>query len=384
MDTTLNKETADFFSKFELEDITIESINKHFGNIKKVNDYGGIIHAAVHNKYSEEKVLKFIDILLANGVDANLKGKRTGYSFIHLALYGYTYKSGDKSYSTEFIIKLIKLGKKYNIDVNIVDDDNDSIIHTALASEVYTGSVKKIIDVLGLSFDTTCRDGNGDDIYQALVKYKKEAKNSKNMVWLNRLTNEEEAIKRAIEIGSFNFDLVKKEETQKEKIALLKSKISNATKIEDVRALEEEISLLSEEDVKKYLERVIIDKLEEFNEKITSIRKKITTIELIGSWLDLKNENSKTNFNKSLNNLTLMSEEELQKTENNIDKVIEENKDLLKQSISEKMDEILKFIQVISDNEIFEFDELLEVISDKIVVVKDCQKVKFKQHGSRK
>lgn len=207
MKTDLNEKVEEFFARTKLEEITIKKIKKHFKDINEVNAYGGLIHAAVHKKYPEEKVLKFIDVLLENGVDVNLQGEYTGYSFIHLALYGYTDDDDvDHSYTTEFIVKLINLGKKYNLDLGIVDNDYDSLIHTALASEDYEGSVISLIDALGPDFYISCKDGNGNDIYQALLQYKKEAIDTNNEAWLNKLTKEEEEIKRIVEVSKYDLE----------------------------------------------------------------------------------------------------------------------------------------------------------------------------------
>ena len=107
METEINTKVINFLKEHKLDEITSENIKEYFNNINKTNQYGGLLHAAVQNKFPEDKTLKFIDTLLQSGVDVNLKGESTGYSFIHLALYGYTENEEDYSYSTEFIIKLI-------------------------------------------------------------------------------------------------------------------------------------------------------------------------------------------------------------------------------------------------------------------------------------
>lgn len=224
MRTKLNEEMEEFFINNELGDITIQTIKNHFDDIHKKNEYGGLLHAAIHNEYPEDKVLKFMEVLLANGVDPNFKGEMTGYSFIHLALYGYTKNNEDYSYSTEFIVKLINISKNYNFDVGIRDADSDSIIHTALASEVYTGSVIALIGALGDDFDLLCRDACNNDIYQALLNYKEEARMRGLGVWFDRLEKEEEEIKRIVEIGSYNLDEVENE------LTVLKGKLLRVVK----------------------------------------------------------------------------------------------------------------------------------------------------------
>jgi len=217
MNTDLNNEVKQFFSKYKLREINISNIKKHFKNIFQENEYGSLLHAAVHNKYSIDKVLKFIEVLLENKVNPNLKGKLTGYSFIHLALYGYTDNNEDFSYSTDFIVELINLSKQYNFDVNIKDHDSDSIIHTALASEIYTVEIIPLINALWKGFDINCKDNNNHNIYQALLEYKEEAQDDSNSEWLNKLIKEEEAIKKLIEIYYNNVEKNSAEEDNSNK-----------------------------------------------------------------------------------------------------------------------------------------------------------------------
>ena len=217
MQTELNKAVINFF-KLPIEKITYEEIIKVF-NKKDKNEYGNLLHASVQNKFDETKVLKFINLLLENGYDVNYKAKRTGYNFIQLALYGYTDKDGkDRSYSQEFIIKLIALARKYNLDVNTKDDDGDSIVHTALASEVYTGKIIPIIDALGKNFDISCTDNNNKSLKEALKLYKEEAKTT-NKEWFNRLSIEEQALESKLEIGNLTLeDIIKQEEIIKKEL----------------------------------------------------------------------------------------------------------------------------------------------------------------------
>ncbi len=250
MKNDINKKIFDFFSKTKLENITIERIKQYFGNIHVVNDYGGLLHAAVHNKFSEKKVLKFMEVLLDNGIDVNLQGKSTGYSFIHLALYGYTDKNGDHSYSTDFIKKLILLARKYNFNVNIKDDDGDSLIHTALASEVYEGSTIQLIEALGNEYDVLCRDDDGSNIYEALLEYKKEAGIIDDK-WYNRLLNEEEEIKLLVKNRENNVDKTENIDSDSilkdsYKIVELNEEYESNEENESVSAIEEDESMEEE------------------------------------------------------------------------------------------------------------------------------------------
>ena len=246
MRTDINLKVNDFLRGIELNGITKENIKKNFKDINATNQFGGLLHAAVQNKFSEDKALKFIDTLLQCGVDVNLKGRSTGYSFIHLALYGYTKNGKDYSYSTEFIIKLITLAKKYNFDVNIKDNDGDSIIHTALASETYTGDTSVLIDTLGDEYDLLCKDNNGNNIYEALIAYKKEAEQDKNKIWHDRLSKEEEIIKSYIEK---NNEVAKEEvQTPEENLVLEETDNQDIQRIEEVIEDEDQLPKTSLED----------------------------------------------------------------------------------------------------------------------------------------
>ena len=232
MQTELNEAVINFF-ELPIEKITYEEIIKRF-NKKDKNEYGNLLHASVQNKFDEEKVLKFVNLLLENGYDVNYKGERTGYNFIQLALYGYTDKDGkDHSHSQEFILKLIALAKKYNLDVNTKDDDGDSLVHTAIASEVYTGKIIPIIDTLGNEFDISCTDNGNNSLKDALKLYKEEAKNT-NKNWFNRLSNESQALESKLEIGNLTLeDILKQEEILKKELEELIDKIDITYLIEN-------------------------------------------------------------------------------------------------------------------------------------------------------
>ena len=196
MQTKLNTEVQNFF-KLPIESITVEEIKKLYSK-GDTNEYGNLLHAAIENKFEEEKVLKFIELILKLGYNVNYKGKSTGYNFIQLALYGYTdeINNNDYSYSTDFIVKLINIAKQYNLDVNTKDADGDSIIHTAIASEIYEGEIVPILNALGPNFDIECKDNNGNDLLKAFDLYQKEAEIiSKDGFWYKRLKKEEQVFK---------------------------------------------------------------------------------------------------------------------------------------------------------------------------------------------
>ena len=309
MKTDINKRIINFFKK-DIEDITIERIKQSFSNIHVTNDYGGLLHAAVHNKFSEKKVLKFMEVLLDNGIDVNLQGKSTGYSFIHLALYGYTDKNGDHSYSTDFIKNLILLAKKYNFDVNIKDNDKDSLIHTALASEVYKGSTIQLIEALGNEYDVLCKDGNGRNIYEALLEYKEEAKNS-NKKWYDRLLNEEEEIKLLVKPHEDNVD--KSEDIGLDSISIDNSEIVELNELDESNEEVESNSIIEED-----------ESMEEELSKIDDIVEEDESMEELSKVDDIVEEDEST--------------EELSK----VDDIVEEDESIEELS---KVDAILKEVE---------------------------------------
>ena len=162
--------------------ITIEKIDLAFDD-DDINDFGNLLHATIFYKFPESDVFVFIEELLKDDYDVNYQAKRTGYTFIHVALYGYFNGVRSCSYSTKFIVKLIELAKKYGFNVNLKDKDGESIIHAAIASEIYTGKIIPIIKALGPEFDINCVDNMGMTILEALDYYEEEAK--KKYAYLN-------------------------------------------------------------------------------------------------------------------------------------------------------------------------------------------------------
>ncbi len=363
METDINKRIINFFKK-DIEDITIERIKQSFSNIHVTNDYGGLLHAAVHNKFSEKKVLKFMEVLLDNGIDVNLQGKSTGYSFIHLALYGYTDKNGDHSYSTDFIKNLILLAKKYNFDVNIKDNDKDSLIHTALASEVYEGSTIQLIEALGNEYDVLCKDGNGRNIYEALLEYKEEAKNS-NKKWYDRLLNEEEEIKLLVKPHEDNVD--KSEDIGLDSISIDNSEIVELNELDESNEEVESNSII--EEVESMEEE--LSKIDDIVEEDESMEEELSKVD------DIVEEDESTEELSKVDDIVEEDEsiEELSK----VDNIVEED-----ESIEEltKVDAILKEVEpdsaieeeltnvkVLFDNLKTDIDKLLDTIDIEYLMI---------------
>ena len=181
MDTFLDEKVRKFFEENK-GNITIEKIDLAFDD-DDINDFGNLLHATIFYKFPESDVFVFIEELLKDDYDVNYQAKNNGYTFIHLALYGCINGGRFCSYSTKFIVKLIELAKKYGFNVNLKDKDGESIIHAAIASEIYTGKIIPIIKALGPEFDINCVDNMGMTILEALDYYEEEAQ--KKYAYLN-------------------------------------------------------------------------------------------------------------------------------------------------------------------------------------------------------
>lgn len=403
LETDINIKVNNFLKKYKLNEITKENIKKNFKDINTTNEYGGLLHAAVQNKFSEDKTLKFIDTLLQCGVDVNLKGLSTGYSFIHLALYGYTENEEDYTYSTEFIIKLITLAKKYNFDVNIKDNDGDSLIHTALASETYTGDTAVLIDALGDEYDLQCKDNNGNNIYEALIVYKKEAEKDKNKIWYDRLSKEEKIIKSYIEnkleeeinnlktsieilIPNITIEYLLEDYTEvlnnKKKLATyLENKDINIKDKSSIELLANKLDSLLKEIINNYLNVIVENKNRKNIDRLQKVLVEFSYEEEL-DLLKIISESSKEQ-EITLNDLNSLKEKiELIKNEDIKIKLLEElnNKEILFieqiESIKEKISLInnIKGMNIIKENgeEIEKFDELdyVNITFDEINILK--------------
>ena len=300
-----------FFEQFSLEEINLQNVNfcffeAYYKNKNSYdNDYGNLLHEVINHKYNEEKVLKLIDVLLEDGYDVNYQGKKTGYTFIHLALYGYTSDNEEYSYSTEFIVKLINLAKKYNFNVNLKDNDCDTIINTALASEVYSGKVIPLLKALGDDFDINAVDGNNNSILDALENYIKEAKNT-NETWYNRLISEKEKIinyiKSKIDTATQSESAPKDIEKKKKENTKTKTEESSRKKTAPTRSKTEKESNTPKNANVKIENANIADKLKEYlkNRPAEEI-----TIDSIRKWFNFSNTDNnnlpqKADFDKNL------------------------------------------------------------------------------------
>lgn len=144
----------------------IKKIRKAFGSLEYTDDDNqSLLHILVDNKYDEEKCFLAIQSLLKVGLSPNLEAD-FNYNFIQTALYA--------GYSEKFILSIISEALKYNLDVNHVDSDKDTIVHTAIYSDDYLGGVERIYELLcSNGYDSSKIDHDGRNILEAMIFQKK-------------------------------------------------------------------------------------------------------------------------------------------------------------------------------------------------------------------
>lgn len=139
----------------------IKNIKNAFGSLDYTDeDNQSILHILVDNKYDEEKCFLAIKSLLKIGLSPNLEADFK-YNFIQTALY--------TGYSEEFILNIITESLKYNLNINHVDSDKDTIMHTAIYSDDYLGGIEKIYDLLcDNGFDSSLKDQDSKNLIEAI------------------------------------------------------------------------------------------------------------------------------------------------------------------------------------------------------------------------
>lgn len=143
----------------------LKKLKKAFGSLEYRDcDNQSLLHILVDNKYDEGKCFLAIKSLLKKGLSPNLKAD-FNYNFIQTALYA--------GYSEEFIINIIKESLKYNLYINHIDSDKDTIMHTAIYSDDYLGEVYNIYELLcDNGFDSSKIDGEGRNLIEAMIYQK--------------------------------------------------------------------------------------------------------------------------------------------------------------------------------------------------------------------
>ena len=137
-------------------------IKKTFGSLNFLDDEAQtLLHVFVDHQYDEEKCYLAITSLLQAGLNPNEKDM-WDYIFIQTALYA--------GYSEKFIIRIIDLAYRYGLDINHVDSDQETIVHTAIYSDNYLGEVIHIYqNLIQKGFDSCKTDHDGRDLVEAMI-----------------------------------------------------------------------------------------------------------------------------------------------------------------------------------------------------------------------
>jgi len=161
-------------SMTENSSTNVKKIKKLFGTLDyKDSECQSILHILVDNNYKKKKCFLAIKSLLDFGVNPNLKDD-FDYIFIQTALY--------TGYSEDFICDIIKESLKYKLNVNHVDSDGDTIMHTVIYSDFYIGEINYIYHLLcDNGFDSTILDRTGKNLFQAMVDERKYTESQINI-----------------------------------------------------------------------------------------------------------------------------------------------------------------------------------------------------------
>ena len=148
----------------------VKKIKRAFGSIDYTGSFNqSILHILVDDKYDEAKCFLAIKSLLKIGLSPNLEDNYYKYNFIQIALYA--------GYSEEFILNIITEALKYNLNVNHVDSNKCTIMHTAIYSDDYLGEVEKIYDLLcSNGYDCTKVCSEGRNLLEAMIFQKQYSK----------------------------------------------------------------------------------------------------------------------------------------------------------------------------------------------------------------
>lgn len=167
----------------------IKKLRKAFESLEYTDDDNqSLLHILVDNKYDEEKCFLAIQSLLKVGLSPNLEAD-FNYNFIQTALYA--------GYSEKFILNIINEALKYNLDVNHVDSDKDTIVHTAIYSDDYLGEVERIYELLcSNGYDSSKIDHDGRNLIEAMI-FQKQYSDSQikrfKKLYISNLSEKEQA-----------------------------------------------------------------------------------------------------------------------------------------------------------------------------------------------
>lgn len=176
----------------------INRIKKEFGSLKYSDDSNqSILHILTSNKYDEYKLSMAICSLLnytkkETNIDVNLQNT-LGQNFIQTALY--------TGYSEMFITTIIAEGvtkKENKLNINHVDLDGNTIMHTLIDSGNYPQLTTLYEIFCNFGFDSTIKNKKGMDIYKYALDKKifsnEELRKFKKM-FLNEISKNDELLR---------------------------------------------------------------------------------------------------------------------------------------------------------------------------------------------
>lgn len=176
----------------------INRIKKEFGSLKYSDDSNqSILHILTSNKYDEYKLSMAICSLLnytkkETNIDVNLQNS-AGQNFIQTALY--------TGYSEMFITTIITeaISREENkLNINHVDLDGNTIMHTLIDSGNYPQLTTLYEIFCNFGFDSTIRNKKGMDIYKYALDKKissnEELRKFKKM-FLNEISKNDELLR---------------------------------------------------------------------------------------------------------------------------------------------------------------------------------------------
>ncbi len=143
---------------FQFQDITEQSL----------------LHILVCDKHNERECLNAIKILLQNEVNPNLEDT-IGSNFIQTAIY--------TGYSELFIINIIQESLHYGLDVNHIDHDGNTIMHSLIKSYYYCDGLTNIYKLLcNNGFDSYKKNCDGETLIDLALSYKQNDKSIKSFI----------------------------------------------------------------------------------------------------------------------------------------------------------------------------------------------------------
>lgn len=129
-------------------------------------NYNDLFYCLTVNKYDEEKCFRAIMALLDNGVNPNYTVLNGQNNFIQNAI--------NNGYSEEFISSILSASllpfDSKSMNINYVSYGGDTILHSAIKSDKYDGSILSLYKILvDLGFDSSALDKEGRNIMEVVA-----------------------------------------------------------------------------------------------------------------------------------------------------------------------------------------------------------------------